>query len=57
MISASNGSALGTGMSYLPSVSDNKTINDLRARDHGYYINKEHSQDKNLGRDRISPLG
>jgi len=30
MQSASNGSVAGSGMSYLPSVSDNKTINDPR---------------------------
>ena len=56
MQSASNGSGVATVMSYLPSVTDNKTINDPRSRENASNSYKDHSLEGNQGLTRVSPL-
>jgi hypothetical protein len=56
MQSASNGSGVGTVMSYLPSVTDTKTIHDARSRDHASNSYKDYSVEGNQVLTTVSPL-
>ena len=56
MQSASNGSGVGTVMSYLPSVTDTKTIHDARSRDNAINSYKDHSLEGHQVLTSVSPL-
>jgi hypothetical protein len=43
-------------MSYLPSVTDTKTINDARSKDHASNSYKDHSMEGNQALTSVSPL-